>query len=49
MSCAFDSVINKHGMLMNDRHSAEELEAMDEDEDIPPSLPKLSQRFVNGA
>lgn len=34
---------------MNDRHSPEELEAMDEDDDIPPPLPKLSQRFVNGA
>ena len=32
-----------------DRHSAEELEAMDEDEDIPPPVPKLNQKFVNGA
>ena len=35
---------------MYDRHSAEELEAMDEDEDIPPPpVPKLNQKFVNGA
>ncbi|CAD6583677.1 MAG: hypothetical protein ASARMPREDX12_001341 [Alectoria sarmentosa] len=30
-------------------HSAEELEAMDEDEDVPPPVPKLNRTFVNGA
>jgi protein phosphatase inhibitor 2 len=31
-------------------HSAEELEAMDEDEDgLPPPMPKLNQSVVNGA
>lgn len=30
-------------------HSAEELEAMDEDEDVPPPVPKLNQTTVNGA
>lgn len=32
-----------------DRHSAEELEAMDEDEDAPPPVPKLDRTPVNGA
>jgi len=31
------------------RHSAEELEAMDQDEDGPPAMPKLNQTLVNGA
>lgn len=34
------------------RHSAEELEAMDEDDDVekqPPPMPKLDHRIVNGA
>ncbi|KAL2055128.1 hypothetical protein ABVK25_004466 [Lepraria finkii] len=30
-------------------HSAEELEAMDEDEDGPPPMPKLNDTMVNGA
>ncbi|KAM0795693.1 hypothetical protein BDR22DRAFT_870002 [Usnea florida] len=30
-------------------HSAEELEAMDEDEDVPPPVPKLNRTPVNGA
>ena len=34
---------------MHARHSAEELEAMDEDEDVPPPMPKLNQTPVNGA
>ena len=35
---------------MRGRHSAEELEAMDEDEDIPPPpMPTLNQKAVNGA
>lgn len=31
------------------RHPAEELEAMDEDEDGPPPMPKLHDAMVNGA
>ncbi|KAL9137587.1 MAG: hypothetical protein Q9175_001212 [Cornicularia normoerica] len=30
-------------------HSAEELEAMDEDEDVPPPMPQLNRTPVNGA
>lgn len=31
------------------RHSPEELEAMDEDQDNPPPMSKLNQTLVNGA
>ena len=34
-------------LLILDRHSAEELEAMDEDEDGPP-VPKINEKIVNG-
>ena len=34
-------------LLTLDRHSAEELEAMDEDEDGPP-VPKINEKIVNG-
>lgn len=34
-------------LLILNRHSAEELEAMDEDEDGPP-VPKLNEKMVNG-
>lgn len=47
---SFTLVICSWGMADGfDRHSAEELEAMDEDEDVPPPMPKLNQTFVNGA
>lgn len=48
MSCA--STLLLMGLADGcDRHSAEELEAMDEDEDVPPPVPRLNQTFVNGA
>ena len=39
------------GMITDlfNRHSAEELEAMDEDEDGPPPMPKRNDTMVNGA
>lgn len=42
--CQHERVADESG-----RHSAEELEAMDEDEDVPPPVPKLNQTTVNGA
>lgn len=48
MSCALTPSSTGHADRY-DRHSAEELEAMDEDEDVPPPLPKLNHTPVNGA